>query len=424
MSSSRILILGAGFGGVSAALTLDRVAKRHPEIEVVLIDEHDFHQVNADLYEVGTAFFREHIDQAERFRILKQKTVCIPIARILHGKRVHFLKDTVTGTDANTRVVELKDHGRVAFDALIIALGSEANDFGIPGIREYGFTFKTIDDALNLRAHIQNQLAWAKTCAVNERDCHLRFLIGGGGFTGVELAPEIHRLLRHLAPLYDIDPSQIEIRIIEAGPDILLGIDPSVTRIAHSRLKKLGIHVALNTKITEERLKEVRTLQGEEANTLVSQTLIWTAGVRPASVLSRSHGLTLDKGGRVVVDSSLSARADGRVFAIGDNAVVEGVGKIAASAYGAIEQGKIAAHNAFAKLTDGKVRHFHVSPTIFVVPMGGKWAVAKVGKFVFAGYFAWFMKRMIEFHYFVSILPFFEACRRFFVESRIVTQND
>ncbi|HWN37525.1 MAG TPA: NAD(P)/FAD-dependent oxidoreductase [Gammaproteobacteria bacterium] len=300
MTRPRIVIVGAGFGGLFAAQALSRVAA-----EVTIVDRHNYHLFQPLLYQVATAG-------------LPPSDVAWPIRSILRRQRnATVLLGEVVAIDVARSVVDVGSRS-LSFDYLVVATGSTHSYFGHEDWRPFAPGLKSIDDATRIRGHILRafEAAEMETDAAR-RERLLRFVIVGAGPTGVELAGTIAELARFTlaADFRRIDPRSAKIVLVEAGPRVLAAFKEPQSEYALRSLVKLGVEVRLNAAVTA--CDEQGVWLGSER--LDSATVIWAAGVA-ASPVGRWLGAPTDRAGRVLVQPDLST--GGNVFVIGDAASV------------------------------------------------------------------------------------------------------
>jgi NADH:ubiquinone reductase (H+-translocating) len=298
MTRPRIVIIGAGFGGLFAAQALARV-----DADVTIVDRHNYHLFQPLLYQVATAG-------------LPPSDVAWPIRAILRRQRnATVLLGEVTAVDAVRRIVEINDRS-LPFDYLVVATGSTHSYFGHDDWRPFAPGLKSIDDATAIRRRILRafEAAEMETDAAR-RERLLRFVIVGAGPTGVELAGTIAELARFTlaADFRRIDPRSAKIVLVEAGPRVLAAFKEPQSEYALRSLAKLGVEVRLNAAVTA--CDEGGVWLGTER--LDSATIIWAAGVA-ASPAGRWLGAPTDRAGRVLVQPDLSTGAN--IFVIGDAA--------------------------------------------------------------------------------------------------------
>lgn len=303
MMGRRIVILGAGFGGLFTALELDRRLREETEVEVRLLDARNFHLFSPMLHEVTSG-------------IIEPRHVVWPI-RALSGKtRLTFETREIRSIDLEGRRV-LTDSGEVAYDYLVIALGSVTNYFGVRGAQEKAFTFKTLKDAVMLKNHILEMFERA----VLERDPDRRrklltFALVGAGCTGVELATEIDGLARKTLVRHypHLDVREVRIVLAEASGRIIPCVSDRLADLGLEKLRRKRIEVRLHSPVVRVSGGAVELADGD---IIPTETVIWTAGVKANPVVEKLP-VEKDKLGRVVVDEYLEVPAFPGVFAIGD----------------------------------------------------------------------------------------------------------
>jgi NADH dehydrogenase len=299
----RIVVLGAGFGGLTFCQSFSS-----PAAEITLVDRQNHHLFQPLLYQVASAG-------------LSAPEIAQPIRSILRGKRhVTVLLRNVTGLDLARREVRLED-AVLPYDYLILALGGVTSYFGHPEWEQYAPGLKSLDDALNIRRQILLAFEQAENSAdAAERERLMTIVVVGGGPTGVELAGAFAELARHVLKrdFRRIDPGQARVILIEAGPRLLPQFSPRLSSKAAARLTKLGVDV--RTSVRVENIGD-GFLQLTGSTKLESANIIWAAGVE-AHPLTRQLGVELDRAGRVRVQPDLSLPGRPEVFAIGDLALV------------------------------------------------------------------------------------------------------
>lgn len=309
----RIVIVGAGFGGLAAA----RALKRAPA-EVVVVDRRNHHLFQPLLYQVATG-------------MLSPAEIAQPIRRILRGQdNAEVLLGEVRGVDLDRRTVEVDD-AAVGYDHLIVATGARFNYLGHPQWAEHAPGLKSLDDAMAIRRRILLAFERAEMAGDEQwrRRC-LSFVLVGGGPTGVELAGAIADMARHsLAPDYrHCDPAKARVVLIEALPRLLGGMPETLSDYARRALERRGVEVRLDCPVEQVEADGV-VADGEVADgeRIVADTVIWTAGVA-ATGAGDWLGAETDKSGRVKVEADLSLPGHAEVFVIGDTALaLDGDGK-------------------------------------------------------------------------------------------------
>ena len=413
MESGRrnIVILGAGFGGITALLKLHRGLSRRGLLghyQPVIVNRTAHHLYTPALYEIAA------IPRGEANAAHLKSSLCIPVDDILGrlpGARL--IGDTASRVDPERHVITLESGSQLNFEYLIIALGAETNFFGIPGMAEHALPLKTFADAVRLRNRIED--------LVVSNPGTLRILIGGGGATGVELSAELVNFLCYLKKRADDETCREDITLLEGGPEILPGFGAAIIRRAKRRLAALGVRVITTARIEEVRPSEVSS----NGRTLPYHILIWAGGVRPAAVLE-NFGLPLDERGGIRVNEFLEARP--RIYAIGDNASLVNplTGKsLPGNVPVAEAEARVAARNIIADIMQKRRRQFRpLTQYPFILAVGGKYAVADLIIIRLFGFLGWALKQLVELRYLIFILPWPKAITTWLRTIYYSTSND
>jgi NADH dehydrogenase len=370
-SRPRIVIVGAGFGGLTAAQHLARV-----DADIVIVDRHNYHLFQPLLYQVATA-------------ALSPADIAAPIRSILRDQaNATVLLGRVSGVDLDRREIRIGERG-IRYDQLLIATGARHAYFGHDEWEAVAPGLKTIEDATAMRRRVLLAFERAEDAIDDaERRRLLTFVIIGGGPTGVELAGSLAELawaalardFRH------IDPTTARIVLAEAGPRLLPGFAPALSAVAARSLARLGVEVRLGQPITQ--CDADGAMLGDER--IESRTLIWAAGVA-ASGAGRWLGAECDRNGRVIVAPDLTLPGHGEVFVIGDTARVEGEGgPLPGVATVAKQQGAYVARVIAARLSGardpGPFRYRDVGSLAII---GRREAVADFGRLRLHGRLGW-----------------------------------
>jgi NADH:ubiquinone reductase (H+-translocating) len=299
----RVVIVGAGFGGLTAAQHLARAP-----VEVVLIDRHNYHLFQPLLYQVATA-------------ALSPADIAAPIRHVLRDqKNATMVLDALIGVDAAARTVRLRDGGALRFDYLVLATGSVYSYFGHADWPRHAPGLKSIDDATDIRRRLL--LAFEKAETTDDAEARQRlmtFVLVGAGPTGIEMAGALAELAR--AALAEdfrrINPRAARILLIEAGPRVLAGFPEKLALFAAASLRRMGVELLLDTKI------EAIDAGGVVANgeRIAAATVVWCAGVE-ATPVARWLGAEAARGGTLKVAPDLSVPGHPEIFVIGDAALV------------------------------------------------------------------------------------------------------
>ncbi len=367
----RVVIVGAGFGGLQAALHLARLP-----LQITLIDRRNFHTFQPLLYQVATAG-------------LSPGEIAAPIRWIVRGRRnIEVLLGEVQDFNLEQRRVKLPNH-EIPYDYLIVAAGASHAYFGHDEWEPFAPGLKTIEDALEIRRRVL--LAFEldeRQAASGEPQQPLNFVIVGGGPTGVELAGTLaeisHRVLAD--EFQSIDPKSTRIILLEGGPRILPAYHEDLSRSAEEQLRHLGVEVRTSTLVT---CVEAGAVYMGETH-LSAAVILWAAGVA-ASPLGKKLGAPIDRAGRVLVNPDLSIPEHPEVFVIGDLAslkdesgrIIPGVAPVA------MQEGRAVARNIGRELSSEPRRNFHYFNKGNLATIGRAAAVAEFGKVHISGFLAW-----------------------------------
>ncbi|MDP2721022.1 MAG: NAD(P)/FAD-dependent oxidoreductase [bacterium] len=415
-AKSKIVILGAGFAGVRVALDL---AKSAPELEIILINKNAYHEFHPDFYEIAAASLPEsQRKQVPRLTYESLKgSVAIPLAEIFGNTNMKIVINSVVSLDFKSQEVVLRGMKRLSYDFLVLALGSETNYFNIPDLKQFSLPLKSVDDALNIRNEIDEIFARKK-----EKE-KINIIVGGGGFTGCELAGELVGFLRTLSKIHAHKQHEVRLSVVEASPVLINGASTSVQQAAEKRLRSLGVEIYLNSKITNV---SKSTLFTDPHLVLPFDLLIWTAGVRSNSLVDRLAGVHTEKT-CLIVDKSLRIIPLKNVFAVGDLAYCfdeENSTQVAATAQTAIDQAKYTAKNIDHLIKNEPLILYKPKKPKFIIPLGGKFAVGEIAGLVLEGIEAWWLKRAAALGYFASVLPTTKAFQLWSAGNKFFVSND
>lgn len=384
-TSPRIVIIGAGFGGMQAAIGL-----RNANAQVTVIDRWNHHLFQPLLYQVATGG-------------LSPADIATPVRNILRKqKNTMVLMEEVTGIDRPMKEV-ITEKMRIPYDYLVVATGAETSYFGNNEWAKHAHGLKSIEDARLIREEILRAFenAEEEPDPTKRREL-LTFVVIGGGPTGVEMAGAIAELAHHVLrdEFRRIDPDAARIILIEGGPRILSTFDEELSRHALEDLHKLGVEVQMQTKVTAINAHSVTI--GDER--IEAATVVWAAGVR-ASKAAEWLGVTPDKGGRVQVTPSLTLDDDENIFVIGDTANVTGKnGKpLPGVSPVAMQEGRYVAKAILTKL-QGEVyaKPFRYWDKGVMATIGRSRAIAKIGRFKFTGFPAWLVWTFVHVLYLIG----------------------
>jgi NADH dehydrogenase len=378
---ARVLIVGGGFGGLTAAKTLGNA----PHVHVTLLDRRNHHLFQPLLYQVATAG-------------LSPADIAAPIRSILSDfANIEVLEGEVTSVDFDKRVV-VADFGSFDYDYLILACGSLHSYFGHDEWEEHAPGLKSIEGATEIRRRILSSFEEAERSEdVQRRRYLLTFVVVGGGPTGVELAGAIGEMSRFTLSrdFKRIDPKLARVILVESGERILSAFPPKLSSRATRDLESLGVQVWRHCEVTGIDARGVQI--GDER--VEAATVLWAAGVRAAS-LNQALGVTLDRNGRVIVGADLALEGHPEVFAIGDQCRFEQTGQpLPGVAPVAIQQGRFAARTIRDELAGRPRGKFHYVDKGQLATIGRSRAVAEVGKLRLGGFVAWMIWLFVHIYF-------------------------
>jgi NADH dehydrogenase len=367
----RVVIVGAGFGGLIAARKLAT-----SPVQVTLIDRRNYHTFQPLLYQVATAG-------------LSPGEIAAPIRWILRGRsNVRILMGEVEDVDVSRRVVRLVD-ADIPYDYLIVAAGASHAYFGHDEWEPFAPGLKTIEDALEIRRRVLLAFELAeRQAAESGEQVQLNFVVVGGGPTGVELAGTLAEIARRalVNEFHSIDPERTRILLLEGGPRVLPAYPEDLSRSAEEQLRHLGVEVHTSAMVTGIEPAAVITSQTR----LPAAVILWAAGVA-ASPLGKKLGAPVDRAGRVLVNPDLSLPGHPEVFVIGDLASLKDKNgnPLPGLAPVAMQQGKATAKNIERELQGKPRQNFRYLDKGSLATIGRAAAVAQFGKVHISGFLAW-----------------------------------
>ncbi|HET6373296.1 MAG TPA: FAD-dependent oxidoreductase [Candidatus Polarisedimenticolia bacterium] len=387
----RVMILGGGFGGVYTALELEKHLRLEGDIEVTLVNRDNFFLFTPMLHEVAASD-------------LDLTNIVSPVRKML--RKVSFFQGDVERIDLEQKRVVLC-HGSdrhthdVSYDALVIALGSITNFFGLPGLEQRALTMKSLGDAMYLRNRLIAHLEEADTeCAAAIREPLLTFVVAGGGFAGVETVASVNDFVREALPFYThLKEEDVRVVLVHSGGAILPELGGELGAYAQEKLSARGVEIRTNARLTGVSEEGVTLGDGTFIRT---RTLVWTAGTSPHPLL-QTLPCEKDKG-RLKVDGHMELPEFPGVWALGDCALVPDrrTGKFhPPTAQHALREGRVVARNILAAVHGGAGMTFDFSSLGQLATIGRRTGVAKVFGLKFSGFTAWWLWRTI----YLSKLP-------------------
>ncbi|TSC91034.1 MAG: NADH dehydrogenase [Parcubacteria group bacterium Gr01-1014_2] len=427
---TNILILGAGFGGVSAALKLEKKLKRNFSAsggpaagwKITLVDRNNFHLFMPSLYEVATVYGLIEDGFAKYLR----GSVAIPLSETLENKKIDFVQTEIKEVNLRKRFVNTGAGNKLDFDYLIIALGGETEFYGIPGVQDYAFNFKAIDDAIGIFKKIREIY---DNYQKENRAEPIKIGIIGGGFTGVELTAELACCVKNIVKACSLDKKCTQIQLFEAGPAILPVLNVRQRKSIEKRLRKLGVNIRLNSQVEEVGPDSIKTKAGGELTGF--DLIIWTGGVRGSRLLE-NLGLKLTKRGTIEINDFLQTKnsdetSNKNIFAIGDSATLidpQTKKPVPAMAYVAHDQADVAAENIIRTIKNQRMGPYKPFYDAWIAPAGGKWAYFHYKGLNIAGFWGYCLRQLVDLKYFLRILPLSKALSLFFKDLVMFTRND
>lgn len=376
----RVVIVGGGFGGVTAVKALKKSGLQN--LCITLISDKSWLEYYGVLYRL--------------IRGASPAEACLPL-RLMMDQSVHRIVDEVQTIDPVRKTVTGKTSS-YGYDTLILAPGSVPSFFGIAGMQENAMTMKSAADALAIRQHVINQITLMAKEKNDLKRHRGKFIVIGGGPTGIEVAGEVLPLAHRTAKTLGIDPSMISVNVLEAADRLLPMIEETASRKTKARLEKNGVCVRLQCAVASADASGVVLANGEK---LDAGTIIWTAGVKAHPLLAAIPGLTLDKRGRAVVDETLRPAMYPDVYVIGDCAATPYSGM----AQTAVEDGHFVAKVIAATLKKKPLPTYKPKKPAYAIPAGTRWAAVKFGPLRVYGLPGSLMRRAADIHVYMLVIP-------------------
>jgi NADH dehydrogenase len=392
--TTRILILGGGFGGLYAAMHLEKTLAREADVEITLINRDNFFLFTPMLHEVAASD-------------LDLTHIVNPVQKLL--RRVKFFAGDVEAIDLPGKRVVVSHgfdhhHHDMPYDHLVIALGSITNFFNLPGLQERALTMKSLGDAITLRNRLIALLEEANSeCCAAIREPLLTVVVAGGGFAGVETVAAVNDFVRHALKFYpNCQEQHLRVVLVHPGAVILPELGEKLGSYAQKKLAGRKVDIRVNTRVTGISERGVGLSDG---TVIAGNTLVWTAGTSPNPLLGT---LPCQKErGRLLVNEYLEVPEWPGVWALGDCAVVPDRKTGQAyppTAQHALREGKILAHNLAAAVKGGQRKPFVFQTIGQLASIGRRTGVANIMGMNFSGFIAWWLWRTI----YLSKLPRFE----------------
>lgn len=379
----KILILGAGYGGMMTAVNLQKSLGMN-EAEITLVNKHNYHYQTTWLHESAAGTI--HHDR-----------VRIPITDVIDKNKINFIQDTVVEIKPDEKRAIL-ENGEEAYDFLVVSLGFEPATFGIKGLKEHAFSITSINTARRIKEHIEYCFARYN---IEKRDELLTFVIGGAGFTGIEFAGELANRVPELCHEFDVDREKVRMVVVEAAPTALPGFDPELVNYAVEHLESKGVEFKIGHAIKECNEKGIIVAVDEEIEEINAETVVWAAGVQGSPIIEKSGFEAMR--GRVKVEPDLRAPGYEDTFIIGDCALIinEEINRpYPPTAQIAIQQAGVCAKNLAVLIRgEGEMESFTPDIKGTVCSLGEDDAIGTVFGNKKFGASASFMKKVIDNRY-------------------------
>ncbi|MGH2442897.1 MAG: NAD(P)/FAD-dependent oxidoreductase [Chloroflexota bacterium] len=398
MEKKTVVVLGAGFAGVAVFQELRRLFTAE-ECEIVVIDENNFSLYTPMLTEAAGG----EVDAAD---------IVAPI-RALTGVDVRYEQAKVQAIDVEHGLVTVimgneeagipRDSKEILYDHLVVCVGSITNFHHIPGLKDHALRAKTVSDAIEIR---NRSLAVVERAGEEKdpekRKALLTFVVGGGGFSGIETIAAVNGMVRERVTKGNggVREQEIAMKVVQPGGRILPEISESLASYTQQELNARGIEVMLDTEVigAGEDWVEVKGKHDEKGHKIPARTLIWAGGVTPSPVIDTAK-LKRGKHGGIVVDSTCAVSGHTNIWSLGDCAEIPIPGKngktYAPTAQNASREGKLVAHNIHAALTGGQAEPFVYKPIGELAIIGKRTGVAEIYGFRFKGVVAWILWRAV-----------------------------
>ncbi|MEB7401431.1 NAD(P)/FAD-dependent oxidoreductase [Mammaliicoccus sciuri] len=379
----KVLVLGAGYAGLQTVTKLQKLVSNQ-DVDVTLINKNDYHYEATWLHEASAG-------------TLNYEDALYPITNVIDRNKVNFIKAEVTKINKDAKTVETSN-GVFEYDILVVALGFESETFGIEGMKEHALQIENINTSRRIAKHIEDKFAnYATSKEKDEND--LAILVGGAGFTGVELLGELTERIPELCKKYGVDQSKVKITCVEAAPKMLPMFSENLVNYVVKYLEDRGVEFKISTPIVACNEKGFVVKVNDEEQTLEANTAIWAAGVRGSKLMEESFDGV--KRGRIVVKDDLSIDNYDDIFVIGDcSAVMAGEGDnkrpLPTTAQIAMQQGEHLAKNIKNIFNGEKTEPFVYDDKGTVCSLGSHDGVGVVMGREITGKKAAFMKKVID----------------------------
>ncbi|MCF7913920.1 MAG: NAD(P)/FAD-dependent oxidoreductase [Spirochaetaceae bacterium] len=419
MSKKKIVVLGGGYGGITATKKLYKKYKKNPNVEITLIDRNPYHTLMTELHEVAGSR-------------VEPDSVQVSFQRIFGGTSVKLITDTIKDIDFDNNTLK-SDLRSYSYDYLVIGAGGEPEFFDIPGVQENSFTIWSFDDAMRLRNQIEDRfMEAAREPDETKRRRMLTFVVAGAGFTGVELAGEILERKQTLCREYHLKEHEVRVIIVEALDTILPILPAKMQNKAERYLRKKGAEIMTEAPVVGAEEGFVKLSDDRSIDT---DTFIWTCGIHGSEFTARIpltkgqtakgecsyassegiHGMSgcrleeeeryiVGERGRILVDEEMKSVDHANVYLVGDIIwYLDNEKVVPQIVETALQTGEVAGENIIADIEEKERKKFKPNYHGFMVSIGGRYGVAHVVGMSMSGMLAMAMKHMINLHYLFGI---------------------
>jgi NADH dehydrogenase len=374
-TKQKVLILGAGFGGIKAALDLSD----SPDFEITLLSDQENFRYYPTLYNIAVG--KSHLGAS------------IPLSEIFDSKNVKIVKATAHSVERVTNTVKDTNGNSYAYDKLIVALGVVTNFFGISGLEQYAYGIKTLEEAQRLRDHLHKQL-------LDEHKPDINYVIIGGGPTGVELAGALPGYIKHIMKKHGITDRQFHVDLVEGAPRLVPRMPEYYSKSVAKHLQKLGVTLYLGQAVKGETPDALQV--GDHS--IESHTVVWTAGVTNHPFL-KANSFALSEKGKGSVDEHLQSEPN--IYIIGDNANTEFSGMAQTALY----DGQFVANNLKLQVDGKPLQNYKAKKPVYVIPAGPGYAAVLWGKIHLYGWAGWALREAADLKGYSDYEPWWKASK-------------
>jgi len=390
MEKPRIVVLGAGYGGLMSTVQLQKSLGVN-QAKITLVNKNDYHYQSTWLHEAAAGTL--HHDRTR-----------IDIKDVVNMNQVNFIQDTVVSIAPEQKKVVMENE-ELEYDILVVGLGFEAATFGIPGLEEHAFMIGDINSSRVIREHIEYNFAMYHL-EEDKNQARINLVVGGAGFTGMEFVGELANRVPELCEEYDVDPAVVRIITVEGAPTVMPGFDPQLVEYAMNSLEARGVEVVTSAMLKECRADGIIYEKDGEQVELPTLTTVWAAGVKANSIVEES-GFETNRG-KVEVRGDLRTPDYDDVFVVGDCALImnpEAGRPYPPTAQMALQMADVVAHNVKA-MVEGSTELATIEPKMLgtVASLGNTDAIGTImNDRKIYGWTATIMKKIIDNRYLLKL---------------------